>query len=92
MPFSGRTRESHGDSLFLPLAGIPWMCPQQRPFPSLAVIYVPALNTVFWTAAVLGIAWTLNVGFALMVFPYTETVKKMARDNPDGFAAEHVVW
>jgi hypothetical protein len=59
---------------------------------STQVVYVPELNDVFWTAPVVGVAWTLNLGFMICIFSYTETIKYFARHDQEGFIATHVAW
>lgn len=56
------------------------------------VVYIPALNNLFYTHAVIGVAWLFNLGFGIFIFVYTESVKYFARRDPEGFVARHVAW
>lgn len=56
------------------------------------VVYIPALNNLFYTNAVIGVAWLFNLGFGVFIFAYTEVVKYYARRDPEGFVARHVAW
>ena len=58
----------------------------------LLVIYVPGLQPIFTTAALGGIGWVPQLGFALLMFPYTEFSKRVARADPHGWWARNVQW
>ncbi len=55
-------------------------------------VYAPFLQGIFSTANMVGIGWVAQLGFPLVFVPYTELVKKLAREDPDGWVATHLCW
>lgn len=56
------------------------------------IIYVPAINTFFGTAPLVGWGWTIWIVFAIFITLYNELSKRHVRKHPQGAWARHVQW
>ena len=56
------------------------------------VIYVPAINTFFGTADLVGWGWVFFLAFGVIITAYNEWSKWQVRHNPGGFWAKRVQW